>query len=219
YLNFETSTLLRKPDNRRQHRIQRQLAADVRQHAVDQMRGPRRRAFRGDVSVELTIFAPTLPSPPAVDTSVKAYLDALSGVLWRDDRQVAHLVVHRVATDGPHRRFRFAGQSPIPQSSALKDALWVSVDALPARVYAEHYDRTLDLRDEVEDYYERESGYDRDRATEYWHDAWDLNRDDDELHDLYQERRDEDAGSGIYSISGYEEPSALRDFREQRIAE
>ena len=154
--------------------------------------------FRGDVSVILTIFAPRVQSPPALPTSVKAYLDALNGILWRDDRQVAHLTVHRTAADHPHRRRTSLDEFPLPE---IIDALpWVSVDALPARVYTGQYDRTFDLRDDVAKAEGGSSWGARryDGGAYRGDDPGEWDRDDDSLRDLYRERQDTADGRDMY---------------------
>jgi Holliday junction resolvase RusA-like endonuclease len=217
FLSLKAPVLLRKPDNRKQKLRQREAAASAKRQALEQMQRASRRPFRGEVSVALTIFAPDLPSPPAADTTVKAYLDMLNGVLWADDRQVAHITVDRLAADNP--RWSGAAKHRSPATVHGSSEPWVSLTAMPARVYAEHYERTFRLHDEIQ----RASKHEmrlvgRRESGDYFQDAWDLGT-DEELDDLYRERRDAEQGRGIYSVPGYIEDEVLQRFRDQRIAE
>lgn len=69
-----------------------------------------RQAMRGDppleghLEVRLTLYAPHRGSLPDADAAAKAVLDALQGVMYRDDRQVDRLEVERRIVPGqPHR--------------------------------------------------------------------------------------------------------------------
>jgi Holliday junction resolvase RusA-like endonuclease len=216
-LGFTTAALLRKSDNRRQHARQEALVAEVRAQARAQMREQRRRAFRGDVSVEMTMYAPTVQSPPAAPTSVKAYLDALNGIVWADDRQVSHLTVDRVAADHPWQRRAREGRESQAALGTEERQPWVSLVVLPARVYTEHYDRMWRLRDDiVSGRYDHD--LDLDDAGDFWDYRWNVD-DDERLDELRSERRDELAGRGIYGVAPDEIIESLRAMREREIEE
>jgi len=53
------------------------------------------------VSVQLDIHVPDAPQQPLMPWVVKAYLDALEGIVYDNDRQIEHLVVHRRGVDHP----------------------------------------------------------------------------------------------------------------------
>lgn len=57
-----------------------------------------------------------------VDNIAKACLDALVGLVWRDDRQVTRLVVEKLA-EGPDRVIVAADKSELADRSASLDAL------------------------------------------------------------------------------------------------
>lgn len=116
-----TAELLRQGGSRQGRARQQQMLREARQQLADQMRAQRRRRFRGDVSVELDIFASDEPEPPSAPKSVKRYLDALSGIVYADDRQVAHLSVIRFTGDHPILRRPHARRSSRP--AARREAM------------------------------------------------------------------------------------------------
>lgn len=59
------------------------------------------KCLEGPVSVFLHIHAPASGSVPQLPPVAKAYLDALEGIAYRDDRQVEHLVVFQDALRHP----------------------------------------------------------------------------------------------------------------------
>jgi Holliday junction resolvase RusA-like endonuclease len=210
-LQLRTPQLLRKADNRHQRDRLAATLADVRAQAQEQMRRYRRRPFRGDVSVALTVFAPRLDAPPSSATTVKAYLDALNKIAWRDDRQVAHLTVHRHATDHPWARRARAGDSqPARVPAVVDDEPWVGVEVCPLRVYTQQYDRMFRLRDEVE----RRHGP-TGRAMPLFEDE-DDGDDQVDLSHLLDERADDLARRGVYGLDD-EVGASMRAFREEQI--
>lgn len=90
HFSFE-GPLLRKGSTRTARRRRRHREEELRLAMRAEMAAHRRRQFRGPVSVELAIFG----GDPQVPTIVKAYLDALEGIVYRDDRAVEHLIVSR----------------------------------------------------------------------------------------------------------------------------
>lgn len=79
----------------------RALAGDLTEQACDQMRSLGRRPFRGEVAVEIDLHAIGVQQPAASPPAVKAYLDLLQGIAYRDDRCIACLRVTRHAKDNP----------------------------------------------------------------------------------------------------------------------
>jgi hypothetical protein len=97
-LRLVDDRLLRKPATKQGRRIEEQKLR-LRAEAEKQLRG--RPPYEGDVSVELVVMAGDDQQPPQARDVVKAYLDLLGGLAYRDDRQIAHLSVHRSALDHP----------------------------------------------------------------------------------------------------------------------
>lgn len=201
-LQIETVELLRKPKGRSQARRQEHLLEDARSQLRTAMRASRRRAFRGEVSVELTIVAPDDVVAPSAPKSVKRYLDALNGIAYADDRQISHLLVRRFADDHPYRR-RSSSASRSTSFARARPSVRVSV--MPLRLYVADYDRAftgcaLTARrhdDELDD----------ERAYE----------DGRELSRLYEEREQDAEGEGIYGFGNSQLVDRLRGLREAQI--
>jgi Holliday junction resolvase RusA-like endonuclease len=66
-------------------------------------RGPRA-PLEGRLEVLLTLVAPNRASLPDADGAAKAPLDALQGILYRNDRQIDHLSVWRRIVPGQAHR-------------------------------------------------------------------------------------------------------------------
>lgn len=98
-LRLVDDRLLRKPATKQGRRIEEQQKRRLRAEAEKQLRG--QAPYEGDVSVELVVMAGDDQQPPQARDVVKAYLDLLRGLAYRDDRQIAHLSVHRSALDHP----------------------------------------------------------------------------------------------------------------------
>lgn len=158
---IDTPEMLRTTKNRTQARRQREHLDVARGQIREQMRKQRRRAFRGDVSVELSISALGISAPPAAPKSVKRYLDAMSGLVYRDDRQVAHLSVQRLAEDDP--RWRESSRESRERSPS------VMISVVPLRLYVADYDRAFRLHDEIEFDYDYD---DRREGQELWANGW-----------------------------------------------
>jgi Holliday junction resolvase RusA-like endonuclease len=87
------------------------------------------------VSVQLEIHVPEGGQQPLMPGVVKAYLDALQGIAYDDDRQIQHLVVHRRGLDHP----MMDGYDPEP--SGRKGQVLIVVEPLEACTRL--YDRTF----------------------------------------------------------------------------
>lgn len=178
------------------------------------MRSKRRRSFRGDVSIELHIFAPDTSDPPSAPKSVKRYLDALIGIVYADDSQVGHLFVRRFAPDHPY--VRRAAANGMRVTRELRDAPSVYMTVTPLRLYVADYDRAFAMRDQLSSgiaQWDLESD-----AAAFFEQSFD-NSDDDQLEELLGERRDDAYGRGLYDSRNPELAATMRGFREQRIAE
>jgi Holliday junction resolvase RusA-like endonuclease len=175
------------------------------------MRSACRRALRGEVSVELQIFAPDGVDAPSAPRSVKRYLDALQGIVYANDRQVGHLCVRRFASDHPYMRDR-ADRVGNQQDPVGAHTVFVTV--LPLRLYVADYDRVFGSGYGL---MQDDSDVDPD-AMAFFEDGWE-HRDGDELDDLYDERREDIQGTGLYSLSEPTMAETMRAIRERRIRE
>lgn len=100
----EPEVLLRKPDNSKQSARFADREAAFKAEAGRQMQqlGRHRFADPTPLSVQLDIHVPeSRRQQPLMPWVVKAYLDALQGIAYDDDRQIEHLVVHRRGVDHP----------------------------------------------------------------------------------------------------------------------
>ncbi len=209
-LQVNTSELLRIGDNRRQRREQQKLLDEARVQIATSMHTTHRRAFRGEVSVELDIFAADGVEPPSAPKSVKRYLDALKGIVYGDDRQVGHLLVRRFAPDHPHARRTATRDIRVP-----REVPSVYIIVMPLSLYVADYDRVFARR---EDLIRRTGDLDGDGAA-LFQDEWGDDHERDELDDLYEERSDDLHGEEVYSLGNPEMADRMRSFREKRITE
>jgi hypothetical protein len=219
-LSIRSPELLRKPRARNRRSAFAGQLDEIRDGLRDQMRQRGRRPFRGPVSVELNIHAMEQPDPPTAPKSVKAYLDALNGIAYDDDRQVAHLVVNRAARD--HPRYRNLSAEDVGESGpGSGEGVTAVLSLWPLRVYAQDFQRAFRLRDEFERWVEEDRGdrIDEAAALKYFHSGWEHGADDEDLDRLLDERRDDEAGSGAYGLVDAELAATMRGFREDRILE
>jgi Holliday junction resolvase RusA-like endonuclease len=107
-----------------------------REAAAEQMRMLGQSPFDGsvEIAVQLDLHAPHRDNQPHIPRVVKAYLDALGGVAYEDDRQVSCLVVHRRAGDHP-----MLSGAPTNMAGQRRASIYAGV--LPVARYAELYDR------------------------------------------------------------------------------
>jgi len=199
-LQVETPELLRVGANRVQRRRQEELLDEARGQLRAAMQKQRRRAFRGEVSVEMHIHIAGGGEPPSAPKSVKRYLDALTGIAYADDRQLGHLLVRRFAPDR-HRA------SHKPDRSAS-----VQIVITPLRLYIADYDRVFARRDGLK----RDGDVDHE-VVAFFEDDDPQNFGDDELDDLLEERREDTRHEGVYSLDHPELASTMRTLRERRI--
>jgi Holliday junction resolvase RusA-like endonuclease len=133
----EPEELLRKPKGpKRVARFPAQLEA-FRDEARLQMAELGRSRFPqpAPVSVQLEIHVPDGGQQPLMPGVVKAYLDALEGIAYDDDRQIEHLVVHRRGVDHP----MMDGFEPKVTSPKGQ----VYIDVMPLVAYTRLYDRAF----------------------------------------------------------------------------
>lgn len=211
-LSIHTTELLQQGgrSSKMKHRQER-LLAEAREQISRQMAEIGKGMFTGEVSVELTVFAPTSGPLPSAPKSVKRYLDALEGHVYRNDRQVAHLSVIRFAPDHPYSRLRATvpvpGPSPEPRQTAT-----AHFTVTPLRLYIADYDRGFSQGPDL-----RRRSW-RSDAPDFFEDAWDDDRDYEDLSDLYDERHDDHHSRGPYRKPGGEFARTLRRYREDQIA-
>jgi Holliday junction resolvase RusA-like endonuclease len=208
WLQIETPELLRTHKNRAQAMRQEPYLELACVQIREQMRTQRRRAFRGDVSVEIDISALGVAMPPSAPKSVKRYLDAMSGLVYADDRQVAHLAVQRIAKDDPRWRDSDAdGQSGGEPR--------VAITVLPVRLYVADYDRAFRLHDKIERNYDYDA---HDEGHELWAQDWSI-EDGMRLDDLRAEQRDLEAKAGGYRFLDEDLAARLASHTEREISQ
>ena len=133
----EPETLLRKPSNSKQQARfpdREDAFKHDAQRQVEEL-GRHRFAKPTPVSVQLDIHVPEGGQQPLMPGVVKAYLDALEGVVYDDDRQIEHLVVHRRGLDHP----MMDGYEPAIRAGTGQ----VFIQVQPCEGYTRLYDRTF----------------------------------------------------------------------------
>lgn len=133
----EPEELLRKPKgSKRVARFPAQLEA-FQDEARRQLAELDRSKFPKPepVSVQLDIHIPEGGQQPLMPGVVKAYLDALEGIAYDNDRQIEHLVVHRRGLDHP----MMDGYDP--EASERKGQVYI--DVMPLAAYTRLYDRAF----------------------------------------------------------------------------
>jgi Holliday junction resolvase RusA-like endonuclease len=133
----EPEELLRKPKNRKQGARFPDREKAFKDEARRQTVGLGRSGFAGPtpVSVQLEIHVPEGGQQPLMPGVVKAYIDALQGIAYDDDRQIEHLVVHRRGLDHP----MMDGYEP--KDGGRKGQVYIEIKPLEA--YTRLYDRTF----------------------------------------------------------------------------
>lgn len=135
HLRLSSSEPLRMQRSRRQQRRFRRLREDLKAQAKARFDRRSRRAYRRDVSVEMSLF---LTDNEATSTAriVKAYMDLLKGIVYADDRSVAHLMVDRFDLDSASD---IQGLTRDPSNQPVE----VFITVKPVRIYREQFDRAL----------------------------------------------------------------------------
>lgn len=231
-LHLDSNRLLRTGANSRQAaRAMDRIRGDLREQIRAQMVG--RRAFRGQVSVEIDLHATGVGQPPTSPPSVKAYLDLLGkrgeGLVYPDDALVCHLRVRRHAADHPINRahpedWLYMDAPRFPWGPAA--GVQVRIVVRPLRVYITDYDRLFRRRDQIFSRHRRRSDWDDDEpeGARFWARGWDDLSDDDRLTELRKEDFDDANDRGLYAPNGLfdrsPEMAALRiDERRRRHRE
>lgn len=222
-LKLVSDDLLRKPSTAVQARRMRTLADDLAEQACDQMHSRGRRPFRGEVAVGIDLHAIGVQQPAASPPAVKAYLDLLQGIAYRDDGCIACLRVTRHAKDNPLFRgvpedWVYSGAKPrFPHGP--KSHVEVRITIQPLRTYVADVDRLFRLREKV---FEDRYGDDLDAdGAEFFGSRFDHFEDDGRLDELREEERDEAERRGLYAAGGLFEahPELAANVSRMRKAE
>jgi hypothetical protein len=120
---------LRKPKGRKQVRAMALLRDELLAQIDRQMRRARRRAFRGEVAVEISLAHSRERSDTGLKPMVKAYLDVLGESAFFDDAKVEHLITQR--------------------SLSRSDKTEVTIRCLPLSVFAANFDRSFRVDGEL----------------------------------------------------------------------
>lgn len=136
WLFYKSDHLLRKGDNRRQRRQAAAREAAFRAAALEEASRHDLATLKGPVSVTLHIYGLESGGNPQLPPVVKAYLDALRGIAYDDDRQIEHLIVQQAPWDHPWMANR-------PSSSAREMNAAVSIDVESLESYTNRYDRAI----------------------------------------------------------------------------
>lgn len=217
-LRIETDELLRRGTKRSHRNRQERLLEDARQQIRAEMRAHKRRRFRAAVAVDIALHALGHGRTPSSQHSVKRYLDAMSGLVYADDRQVAHLVVHRFADDWPGRAHAIEtiGRNPLrpPSDKSARVDVFVS----PARVFARDWERPFRLGAAFDDTYAHPaSDFEKD-----WHrmtrERW-TSEDEDRLDELIEQARADDEGrDDLHHLPTYIADS-IRQWHRKELSE
>ncbi len=133
----ELEELLRKPKSSKQSARfadREEVFKDEARRQVAEL-GRSRFAEPTPVSMQLEIHVPEGGQQPLMPDVVKAYIDALQGLAYDDDRQIDHLVVHRRGLDHP----MMDGYEP--KGDHRKGQVYIEIKPLEA--YTRLYDRTF----------------------------------------------------------------------------
>jgi hypothetical protein len=115
-------------------KAQHEFGAEAARKVGEFGQGP----LEGAVSVELDLWVPEVGQQPQIPGAIKAYLDSLEGIAYHEDRQVAHLVVHRHALDHPLLGPGYKPDEPRRGAS-------LSARLMPLERYTAAYDRAFQL--------------------------------------------------------------------------
>jgi hypothetical protein len=133
----EPEELLRKPKNSKQSAGFAAREDAFKDEARRQLVELKRSKFPAPtpLSVQFDIHVPEGGQQPLMAGVVKAYLDALQGIAYDDDRQIEHLLVHRRGLDHP----MLDGFEP--EITGRRGQVYIEVKSLEA--YTRLYDRTF----------------------------------------------------------------------------
>jgi hypothetical protein len=122
----QSERLLRKKPSRAQRKANAAIEADFKRAATKDAALFNFECLHGPVSVFLHIHEPVTGDSPLIPPVAKAYIDALQGIAYKDDRQVEHLLVRHDS----HRHPMLKG-GPTEDDSAQGDGAGVFIDVEP----------------------------------------------------------------------------------------
>lgn len=132
----ESERLLRKKPSRHRREANAVLESEFKRAAVEDVALFDFDCLEGPVSVFLHIHEPATGDSPLIPPVAKAYIDALQGIVYADDRQVEHLLVRHDA----HQHPMLSGVTD--EDDAVEDhGAAVYIDVEPIEDYAARYDR------------------------------------------------------------------------------
>jgi hypothetical protein len=134
----QSERLLRKKPSRAQRKANAAIEADFKRAATKDAALFNFECLHGPVSVFLHIHEPVTGDSPLIPPVAKAYIDALQGIAYKDDRQVEHLLVRHDS----HRHPMLKG-GPTEDDSAQGDGAGVFIDVEPVGDYAVRYDHAF----------------------------------------------------------------------------
>ena len=135
-LHFSTPEPLRARAGKSRRRQLQDLRSEVRKAAQNRFVG--RAPYRGQVSIEADFFLHTAHDVSTYNM-VKAYLDALKGIVYADDVSVGHLMVMRENLRPDDRRPEWPDD--LPFTPPTSEATEVFMVIKPLRIYQEQFDR------------------------------------------------------------------------------
>lgn len=124
-----SSRMLRKP-------VHAKHVAAFREDVREQARGLGFEQLEVPVAVSLSMSPPVAGQPPQLPKVVKAYLDALEGIAYANDRQVEYLQVRQDGLAHP----MMDGYTPEPDDD---DEAFIFIEVEPVVDYTERYDRAV----------------------------------------------------------------------------
>lgn len=135
-LFIESDKLLRKPKSSAQRRRFPVEEAAFKDAALQQVADQGFALLREPVAVHVHVHAPARGNQPQLPPVVKAYLDALEGIAYEDDRQVEHLLVRQDALQHP----MMDGFEP-EDGDFGKAAVFIQIE--PVEAYRDRFDRAV----------------------------------------------------------------------------
>ena len=131
----ESERLLRKKPSRAQRRANATIEAEFKVAATENAADFDFECLDGPVSVFLHIHEPAVGDSPLIPPVAKAYIDALQGIVYEDDRQVEHLLVRHDA-----HRHPMLNRRAVEDDSMRGDGAAVFIDVEPVEDYSVRYD-------------------------------------------------------------------------------
>lgn len=135
--SHQSERLLHKKPSRAQRKANAAIEADFKRAAKEDAALFDFECLHGPVSVFLHIHEPAAGDSPLIPPVAKAYIDALQGIVYEDDRQVEHLLVRHDA----HRHPMLKGGPAGDQFEGGGAGVFIDVE--PVEDYAVRYDHAF----------------------------------------------------------------------------